>query len=194
MLDIEFESSLENLESYSEIIIQKNELNCSDSDEAYDNDKNYEVKTISESLQKNEVSGKFLAKYDHVKKLELVKKINKIKKKEYLINIFKIINSSSKDFSENNNGIFIFFHNLSDEIYEKLETYVNLIYKIHQQSCIKNIYMSDVSDSLIITSDMNDEENNEKNDEQNGKELSNKEKMLMRRKKYEEYLTYNQNK
>mgnify|MGYP000951179784 CR=1 FL=1 len=41
----------------------------------------------------------------------LVKKINKIKKKEYLINIFKIITKDSKDFSENNNGIFIFFHN-----------------------------------------------------------------------------------
>ena len=47
----------------------------------------------------------FVAKknYDHNKKMELVKKINKIKKKEYLINIFKIIKLYSKDYTENNN-------------------------------------------------------------------------------------------
>ena len=57
---------------------------------------------------------KIESKYDYLKKMNLVKKINKIKKKEYLINIFKIITKDSKDFSENNNGVFIFFHNLSD--------------------------------------------------------------------------------
>jgi hypothetical protein len=50
--------------------------------------------------------------------LEII--VSKIKKKEYLIKIFKIITQDNKDYTENNNGIFIFFHNLSDDTYYKL--------------------------------------------------------------------------
>ena len=48
------------------------------------------------------------------------------------MNIFKIITSHNKDYTENANGVYIFFHNLDDEVYEKLETYVNNIYKLHR--------------------------------------------------------------
>jgi hypothetical protein len=126
-----------------------------------------------------------LIKYDHSRKMDIVKKINKIKKKEYLLDIFKILNTETKDYSENNNGIFIFFHNLSDETYEKVENYVNNIYKIHKH--INNntsaVFNSELSETFM--SDTIEVSNLDKN-------LSNKEKMLMRRKKYEEYLTYNQ--
>jgi hypothetical protein len=125
-------------------------------------------------------------KYDYNKKMDLVKKINKIKKKEYLANIFKIILLYSKDYTENNNGVFVFFHNLDDEAYAKLENYVNLIYKMHkkQNDNILNVFTSEISDSVLITSDTVEINNN--------KELSNREKMIMKRKKYEEYLTQNQ--
>jgi hypothetical protein len=128
--------------------------------------------------------------YDHNKKIELVKKINKIKKKEYLINIFKIILLHSKDFTENNNGVFVFFHNLSDEAYGDIENYVNKIYKMHKKtsSNILNIYNSDLSDSQNFLSDTISI------DVDNDKNLSNKEKLIMRRKKYEKYLDQNQEK
>ena len=122
-------------------------------------------------------------KYDYAKKIELVKKINKIKKKEYLINIFKIILLHSKDYTENNNGVFIFFHNLSDDTYEQIENYVNLIYKMHKKSTdFLNTYTSELSDNNYFNSDTIEID----------KQLSNKEKMIMRRKKYEEYLNQNQ--
>jgi hypothetical protein len=127
--------------------------------------------------------------YDHNKKMELVKKINKIKKKEYLINIFKIILLHSKDYTENNNGVFVFFHNLSDEAYENIESYVNKIYKMHKKSSssnILNIYNSELSDSQNFLSDTIEIDND--------KNLSNKEKLIMRRKKYEKYLDQNQEK
>jgi hypothetical protein len=145
------------------------------------------------------------SKYDHNKKTELAKKINKIKKKEYLLNIFKIITTSSKDYTENTNGVFIFFHNLEDEVYEKLESYVNNIYKLHKKnSSLKSILTSELSDSMINFSESINDDNigeetlsvkqdntqNIKNDM--GKHLSNKEKMIIKRKKYEEYLTQNQ--
>ena len=53
-----------------------------------------------------------VSKYDHNKKAELVRRINKIKKKEYIINIFKIITASNNDYTVNTNGVYIFFHNL----------------------------------------------------------------------------------
>ena len=134
-------------------------------------------------------------KYDHNKKLDLANKINKIKKKEYLVNIFKIITTSSKEFTENTNGVFVFFHNLDDETYEKLESYVNHIYKLHKKkNSFKNILSSDISDSIINFSETIETDAIEKESDTDDmtKELSNKEKIIMRRKKYEEYLNQNQ--
>ena len=141
--------------------------------------------------QENEISEvkEFVQKknYDHNKKMELVKRINKIKKKEYLINIFKIILLHSKDYTENNNGVFVFFHNLEDEVYDQIENYVNKIYKMHKKSVssnMLNIYNSELSDSQNFCSDTIEIDND--------KNLSNKEKLIMRRKKYEKYLDQNQ--
>jgi hypothetical protein len=132
-----------------------------------------------------------VSKYDHTKKAELAKNINKIKKKEYLVNIFRILTSSSKDYTENTNGVFIFFHNLSDEVYEKVDAYINLIFKLHKKkSSLKSILTSELSENIQILSDTCCSDNIEFD---NIKELSNKEKMIMRRKKYEEYLNQNQN-
>jgi hypothetical protein len=142
------------------------------------NEKNTE---IIYDYSKNKIE----SKYDYSKKTMLVKKINKIKKKEYLLNIFKIIIKDNKDFSENNNGIFIFFHNLTDETYEKLEMYVNYIYKLHFKN--NNSELSDtIKNSDIISTLENKKEILLSNN------LSNKEKSLLRRKKYEEYITHNQ--
>ena len=127
-------------------------------------------------------------KYDYTKKIELVKKIQKIKKSEYLINIFKIIKLHSKKYNINSNGIFVMFHDLPDDVYENIENYVNSIYKLHKKSLsVINIYDSEYSENQIIQSILSDtiELDNEKN-------LSNKEKVIMRRKKYEKYLDQNQ--
>lgn len=127
-------------------------------------------------------------KYDYSKKMELVKKIQKIKKSDYLINIFKIINSHSKKYNINSNGIFIMFHDLSDTVYKDIEDYVDSIYKLHKKSfSVININDSEYSESQIIQSLLSDtiELDNEKN-------LSNKEKVILRRKKYEKYLDQNQ--
>jgi hypothetical protein len=124
-------------------------------------------------------------KYDYNKKMELVKKIQKIKKSDYLINIFKIIKLHSKKYNVNSNGIFVMFHDLSDDAYENIESYVDSIYKLHKKSF--NLINTYDSESQIIQSILSDtiELNNEKN-------LSNKEKVIMRRKKYEKYLDQNQ--
>ncbi len=150
-----------------------------------------DITNISSSEINLQIQTNKKVKYDHHKKMELVKKINKIKKKEYLVNIFKIITLGSKDFTENTNGVFVFFHNLDDETYDKLDNYVSLIYKLHKKSnSLENILTTELSDSLLTYSE---NDNIDKIDFNNvNRELSNKEKMIMRRKKYEEYLNTNQ--
>jgi hypothetical protein len=172
-------------------------------------DLNVKIENSNDSTEENSEVVIKISKYDHNKKAELVRRINKIKKKEYLINIFNIITASSKDYTENTNGVFIFFHNLEDEVYEKLESYVNNIYKLHKKNLnLKNIINSELSDSIIGMSEtINDidnhfdTDNNSANISNNNtneeikdinKQLSNKEKMIIKRKKYEQYLNKNQ--
>lgn len=135
-------------------------------------------------------------KYDYDKKMELVKKIQKIKKSDYLVNIFKIIKADSDNYNINNNGVFIFFHDLSDEVYERIENYVEHIYKLHKKSHSDriNIYDTECSEYLeysenqIIQTILSDTI-----ELKNEKELSNKEKVIKRRKNYAKYLEQNQN-
>ena len=166
------------------------EVECSDSNISNEDINKNNCSNINSILEKNienEVTLKSKnSKYDHIKKMEIKKKIEKIKKKEYLIDIFKIITSETKDYSENNNGVFIFFHDLSDSVYEKVENYVNNIYKLYRNNNTNNsisIFNSEISESI-----------NEYSDKELDKNLTNKEKMILRRKKYEEYLSHNQDK
>lgn len=131
-------------------------------------------------------------KFDYNKKMDLVRKINKIKKKKYLLDIFKIILLYSKNYTENNNGVFVFFHNLDDDVYEKIELYVNDVYKLHKNNLDLNpksiitTVQTDGSDIFTESSEIiNHDLDNEKN-------LSNKEKIIMKRKKYEKYINQNQ--
>lgn len=69
-------------------------------------------------------------KYDYELKIDLKNRIEKIKNKEYLAEIFTIINKDQKGYMENRYGIFMYIHELSDETYNKLEIYLdNLYYK-----------------------------------------------------------------
>jgi len=157
-----------------------------DSNDYSDSDNN---SNLEEEQNDITIENKNNSKFDYNKKMELVKKINKIKKKEYLINIFKIITSENKDYTENTNGVFIFFHNLSDSVYEKIENYVNYIYKVHSKNS-QNI--NNLSDSLNSFNVSELIELSSSNVPDINKNLSNKEKILLRRRNYEEYINFNQ--
>ena len=70
------------------------------------------------------------SKYDYEFKIDLKNRIEKIKNKECLAEIFTIINKDQKGYMENRYGIFMYIHELTDETYNKLEIYLdNLYYK-----------------------------------------------------------------
>ena len=65
--------------------------------------------------------------YNYEFKINIKNKIEKVKKKSHLVKIFMIINEENKDFVENNNGIFMYIHDLKDITYKKLNIYLNSI-------------------------------------------------------------------
>ena len=66
-------------------------------------------------------------KYNYEFKINLKNKIEKIKKKSNLVKIFMIINEEETGYVENNNGIFMYIHDLKDISYNKLDKYLNSI-------------------------------------------------------------------
>lgn len=83
--------------------------------------------------------------YDHNFKVELASKIKKIKNKKIQYNIFEIIGSNANNCSHNENGTFIFFQNLPDSTYEKLNDYINQIYSNKMKKEISNIVSESVN-------------------------------------------------
>lgn len=83
------------------------------------------------SNEKNEEIVINKTQYNYDFKINLKNKIERIKKKSHLVKIFMIINeenssnSENKEYLENNNGIFMYIHNLKDSTYKKLDTYIN---------------------------------------------------------------------
>jgi hypothetical protein len=65
--------------------------------------------------------------YTHDKKVKLANKISKVKKKSDMIKIFEILYEDNQSLKENKNGIFMYFHKLNNKTYHKLDTYLKQI-------------------------------------------------------------------
>lgn len=67
--------------------------------------------------------------YPYSKKKKLAGMLTKLKKKEDMIAVMKIINEDEINITENQNGLFLIFDNLSDATYYKLENHINNLKK-----------------------------------------------------------------
>lgn len=71
--------------------------------------------------------------YSHERKQKLADKIASIKKKKDLVKVFEIINEENpqvtENKTENNNGLFMFFHKLENRTYYKIEKYLDKVNK-----------------------------------------------------------------
>jgi hypothetical protein len=65
---------------------------------------------------------------DIYRKKEIVRKIDNIKIKKILLNIYKIIKAENIPYTQNSNGIFININNVEEEKLLKIETFLNEIY------------------------------------------------------------------
>lgn len=126
--------------------------------------------------------------YTHDKKKKLAEKISKIKKKEVLVKIFEIIYADNKNITENNNGLFMFFHKLQDSTYEKLENYIKELNNKRQLNKSTTLTESDSTEKKEFIPYSKDEF-----PAQDGMgpklKFSNKEKNLIKRKRYDKYIS-----
>ena len=125
--------------------------------------------------------------FSHNDKLNLAEKIKKIKKKKYLIKILNMIRVDNNVYDINNNGLFIFFHKLTNSTYNKIDEYVNKIYNKHTKKKI-SIVSKEYSENDKVIPDyefMNDFNND------NYASFSNREKIILRKKNYDNYINNN---
>lgn len=111
--------------------------------------------------------------YDYDSKKKLLTRINRIKNKTHLVEIFKIITNNNPDiYSHNNNGIFLVFDKLNNSIYLELETFINTLNEHAELTSPKHEYVPYAKDEIT--------------EQMGGKhKFSNKERALIKRNAYE---------
>lgn len=126
---------------------------------------------------------------------EKILKLSKYKNRSHILFVAKIVLKSTDNYSTNSNGIFTIINNLSDDAYDEINNYIVKLEKNRSRMLIKNL-TSDISDTIIDSdnlmknSKISDSGINIEVDTE--KYLTNKEKVIMRRKNYEKYLEKNQ--
>ena len=122
-----------------------------------------------------------MSSYSYEKKKRLADKISKIKKKDDMVKILEIIYENNKNITENQNGLFMLFHNLDDSTYHKLDAYLRSISK--KRGSTGSITSDSISEKKEYKSYIDDEfENNRLNP---SLKYSNKEKNLIKRNRYD---------
>jgi hypothetical protein len=82
--------------------------------------------------------------YSHNEKKDLVRKIEKISTKAHYKQIFKIIKSSGAKITQNSNGVFFNMNELSNDILQKIEQYIDSILKNNNNLNIDMKYYNNV--------------------------------------------------
>ena len=85
--------------------------------------------------------------YPYDKKKRLAKKISTLKKKEDMVKILEIIYEDNKNITENQNGLFMFFHKLNDSTYHKIDLYLRMNTK--KKTSDENKSLDESSSSFI---------------------------------------------
>jgi hypothetical protein len=124
-----------------------------------------------------------MSNYSHEQKEKLAVKINKLKNKQKLIDVLKIIQKDEayEGVTENNNGLFMLFHKLNDDTYGKIEKYLKK--KSTEDGTDASATSDTHTDSVTLYSSENYPFEN-----QSRLKYSNREKCIIKRKLYDEAL------
>lgn len=131
------------------------------------------------------------ATYSYEKKKRLAERISKVKRKEDMVKIFEIIYQDNKNITENQNGLFMFFHKLNDSTYHKIDLFLRSTTK--KKTSDDNTTSECKSESTkgytsYVKNDFPDQES------LNPKlKYSNREKNLIKRQRYDDHLNSEHN-
>jgi hypothetical protein len=134
------------------------------------------------------------AKYSHTKKKKLAEKLEKLTNKKDLKIVKEIINTNNPDMDvvKKSSCVLMYFHNMTDKTYSELDDYITK--KILKECAKKVQHMNELESAMSEnprSEDLNDASSinsSNKHEKKNKYKYSNKEKNLMRRKKYEKAL------
>lgn len=123
-----------------------------------------------------------MSEYSFKKKKRLMQKIEKITKEKYLLKIMDIIKEdpSCVNSTEQNDGVFLYFHNLETVTYDKIDNYIKDLKKNKKISRkVESDIISDytpysVQDGLNLNAKLR---------------LNNQEKSVIKRKQYEKEIS-----
>ncbi len=131
-------------------------------------------------------------KFSHAQRKIIANLIGNIKKKKYLIEIFNIIQQDpSSSYVENNNGLHMHFDKLNAHTYKKIDDYLKNLKnnKCKILATTSETSLSDKSDSHPYSND----EYSSHHASMPKLKLSNKERNLLNRKKYDKAISeYNE--
>ena len=122
--------------------------------------------------------------YTHQMKKKLANKIKKIKKKEDIAKILNIILADNPSYMENSNGLFMFFHQLNDSTYEKIDAELKSINKKRKLFSESSINSDTFSEKKEYTPYAKDEFPSQQGISPKLK-FSNREKSLIKRRRYD---------
>jgi len=129
------------------------------------------------------------ATYSYEKKKRLAERISKLRKKEDMVKIFEIIYQDNKNITENQNGLFMFFHTLNDSTYHKIDLFLRSSVKKKSPTDTTSESQSEQKEySSYVKNEFPDQE------KLNPKlKYSNKEKNLIKRQRYDDHLNSEHN-
>jgi hypothetical protein len=123
--------------------------------------------------------------YSYDKKKRLAKKISTLKRKKDMVKILEIISEDDTNITENQNGLFMFFHKLNDSTYHKIDLYLrSTTKKKTSENSDKNNFVS------YAKNEFSDTKGKGKTISENNPKLkySNREKNIIKRQRYSERL------
>lgn len=123
--------------------------------------------------------------YSYDQKKKLAAKIQGIKKKENLIEIFKIVHEDNPQFTENHNGVFMFFDKLENTTYYKIEKFLNKLKRKNDGPDQSSITSSECKSEKAEYTPYADEEFPAQTNMEPKLKYSNTERSLIKRKQYD---------
>jgi hypothetical protein len=120
--------------------------------------------------------------FDFISKKNLANRISRIKQKEVLVKIMKLIKKENPYYTENDNGIYVCFQNLSNQTYNDINDIVTEFEKNEQT---KQQYLQSMSFSFVplSVSEMDVDSQLEKN-----YKLNNKQKSIIKKQMSEDFI------
>jgi hypothetical protein len=128
-----------------------------------------------------------IKEYSPTDRKKLVEKVEKLKKREHYVNVFKLITQDTDKYTVNSNGVWIVINALPDSTMQKIENYIHKIKRTEKKT--KKLFIKSASRTSTSSSSDNTTKSDIATQETEtfsnfGPKLSNRDKNIIKRYRY----------